>query len=122
MLSELRFHDLWQRLGNDKDCSRLFVELRTAYDQPHRSYHTAAHIDDCLQQLDLARAEAERPDEVEAALWFHDAVYDPRLADNEERSAAWAVQALTDASIDPDATARIAALVLLTKHNQAPIT
>ena len=44
---------------------------------PAERFATASHIAACLRLLDRVNAEAARPDEVEAALWFHDAVYDP---------------------------------------------
>jgi predicted metal-dependent HD superfamily phosphohydrolase len=120
MLDEVRWRRLWDRLGRCADVSVVFAKLLEAYSQPHRAYHNAGHIADCLRQFDLARAQAERPDEVEAALWFHDAVYDPRAADNEERSAAWAARALQDAGASPDAGRHVAALILATKHDREP--
>jgi predicted metal-dependent HD superfamily phosphohydrolase len=120
MLVDRRWRGLWQRLGAEGDASAVFAELCDAYAQPHRAYHNAVHIEDCLCQFDLARAEAERPDEVEAALWFHDAVYDPHDADNEERSAAWASRVLTEVGVSPDRRERIAALILTTKHDREP--
>ena len=68
----------------------IYARLAATYREPHRHYHTAAHISACLDELDGARELASFPFEVEAALWFHDAVYDTRASDNEERSAQWA--------------------------------
>ncbi|KEG07189.1 hypothetical protein DQ04_10621020 [Trypanosoma grayi] len=73
----------------------------TRYSEPQRRYHTLAHLEEMLQQL--ARYQAGAPAAhrlplegdttrclvVELALLFHDAVYDPRRGDNEERSAEW---------------------------------
>lgn len=120
MLNEVRWRCLWQRLARCGDASATFARLREAYSQPHRAYHNAVHIEDCLRQFDLARTEAERPDEVEAALWFHDAVYDTNAGDNEEQSATWATRALEEAGVRPDVSSRVAALVLATKHKWDP--
>jgi predicted metal-dependent HD superfamily phosphohydrolase len=120
MLNESRFSALWQRLGCRGDGRALFAELQRACSKPQRAYHTAAHIEDCLAQFDLARHLAERADEVEAAIWFHDAVYDPRTSDNEERNAEWARESLIQAGAAEDGAQRIAALVLLTRHADPP--
>jgi predicted metal-dependent HD superfamily phosphohydrolase len=122
MLDEVRFRRLWHRLGGRGDSSVPFAELLEAYCQPHRAYHNAAHLEDCFRQFDRAQDQADRPDEVEAALWFHDAVYDPHASDNEERSATWAAQALQGAGVNPDAVSRVAAMVVATKHDREPDT
>jgi predicted metal-dependent HD superfamily phosphohydrolase len=90
-----------------------------AWAAPHRQYHTTAHLVDCLDQLDEAPAGADR-DLAEAALWFHDAVYDPRAGDNEERSAAWARNALTSLGVSAAAAGEVARLVLATRHSEVP--
>lgn len=54
-----------------------FDLLVDAYSQKHRHYHTGAHIDHCLREFDVAAGLAIEPAEVELALWFHDAIYDP---------------------------------------------
>lgn len=58
---------------------------------PGRHYHDLRHVE---ALLGLARANADAiadRDVVEAAIWFHDVVYDTRRHDNEERGAALAV-------------------------------
>ncbi|MEM9906983.1 MAG: hypothetical protein AAF921_18360 [Cyanobacteria bacterium P01_D01_bin.44] len=90
----------WQRLMQQSGASDnldTFEQLMSAYDEPHRFYHTAEHIAACLQAFDRVRDLAKFPAEVELALWFHDAVYDVRSSTNELDSAQWAVQFLKNA-------------------------
>lgn len=115
-----RWTRLWQRLGAGGDGRAVFVGLAAAYAEPTRAYHTAQHIEDCLALLDDSRALAERPDEIEAAIWFHDAVYVPLRSDNEERSAELARTSLLRAEVDADVANRIRTLILETRHETSP--
>jgi len=92
------------------------------YAEPHRSYHTTRHLEECFAKLDEGRAHAERLYEVELALWFHDAVYEVRNSDNEERSASWAQAAVSAAGIDNAIGSRVRDLILATRHDMAPST
>jgi predicted metal-dependent HD superfamily phosphohydrolase len=98
----------------------IFNALEVAYAEPARAYHTAAHIRDCLAQFDPSRHTARRPNEVEAAIWFHDAVYVPGAADNEDRSALLAQTTLADAGAPPEVGHCIAGLVRATQHLVIP--
>ena len=118
MLDRDRFQNLCRRMGAEVATS-VIERLQSDYSQPHRAYHNAVHIEDCLRQFDFARHLAERPDEVEAAIWFHDVVYDPKATDNEERSAVWAVESL-NVGVQPEVLRRIAAMILATKHDREP--
>ena len=117
-LDRNRWLALWSRLGAQPNGSDVFRQLADAYAESARFYHTAAHVTDCLAQLDGNRDLAQRPDEVEGALWFHDAVYVPGAPDNEDRSAHLARFSLTGAP--RGAAERIAAMVLATKHADLP--
>jgi predicted metal-dependent HD superfamily phosphohydrolase len=121
MLPSVRFFALWAALGARGHAGDAFARLRVAYDEPHRAYHTARHIGACLRLLDdaaVARG-AARPVEIEAALWFHDAVYDTHAQDNEERSALMAEETLGAAGVAADVVARIAAHVRETRSHEA---
>ncbi|MGC5015311.1 metal-dependent phosphohydrolase [Streptosporangium sp. DT93] len=100
---------------------RLGRELIARYDEPHRRYHTSAHLEAVLAGVDALADHAEHPDLVRMAAWFHDAVYDPRRGDNEELSARLAERALPEAGLAPEAVATVARLVRLTlTHAPAP--
>jgi predicted metal-dependent HD superfamily phosphohydrolase len=92
------------------------------YAEPHRSYHTTRHLEECFAKLDEGRAHAERLYEVELALWFHDAVYEVRNSDNEERSASWAQAAVSAAGVDHSIGSRVRDLILATRHDVVPST
>jgi predicted metal-dependent HD superfamily phosphohydrolase len=106
---------LWGELGAREVNGGLFNQLVAAYSEQHRHYHTLQHLRECLAHFDAAGSLARRPAEVELALWFHDAVYDPHREDNEERSGDWAQRSADAAGCDPDIGKRLKALVLATR-------
>ena len=110
-------NDRWQRLmstlglaGNEA----TFASLTQAYAQAHRHYHNADHIASCLKHLDVVSEFADEPAEIETALWFHDAIYDPHSASNERDSADWAIRFLRDNVVAGDAVSRIERLIMVT--------
>ncbi|ODU42547.1 hypothetical protein [uncultured Aquimonas sp.] len=114
------FLEAWHEVGARGTGEACLAALRAAWREPQRHYHSLQHLSECLDLLRAHRDVAERPDELVLALWFHDAVYDPRGKDNEQRSADWARRALGQAGTDPAATARIHALILDTAHAAEP--
>ncbi|MEM8710731.1 MAG: N-methyl-D-aspartate receptor NMDAR2C subunit, partial [Planctomycetota bacterium] len=92
---------------------------RAAYAEPHRAYHNAEHILECLQVFDSVREEAEIPDELEFALWLHDAIYRSRGGDSEAQSADWAVRILEAGGADAACVERVRELIMVTLHTEA---
>jgi len=85
-------------------------DLLRRWSEPHRRYHDVEHLATVLSIVD----ELGAPAEVRLAAWYHDAVYDPRSADNEERSARLAVDGLTALGVAGRQVDEVARLVRLT--------
>lgn len=109
----------WSGVGAIGGGIEVRDDLLRRHAEPHRRYHTLQHLSECLALLDAHRGEAEDPAAVEVALWFHDAIYDVKRADNEERSAALAFDALARNGAGSRAPA-VRDLVLATRHTGAP--
>lgn len=116
-LDRAKFSACWQAIGGCGDGG--FERLVAGYSEGHRAYHVAEHIAECLAWLERATDLVERPAELAIALYFHDAVYDPRTGDNEERSAALFRELAAAACVPDDAISRIAALILSTASHGA---
>lgn len=101
----------WGALPAVAEQSAAHVVAR--YDEPHRHYHDRRHLDEVLAVTDRLGA----PAEVEAAVWFHDAVYDPTARDNEARSAAYARVTLRAVGAPAPFVDEVARLVLVTAHH-----
>jgi predicted metal-dependent HD superfamily phosphohydrolase len=114
-----RFQAVCKGLGANSDPVTLYDDLIRAYSEPHRAYHTVVHLESCLREFDAARQLAEAPYAIEAALWFHDAIYDTHRSDNEERSASWASSALSALGVSASRAKRVGQLVLATCHHEA---
>ena len=94
-------------------------ELARRYSEPHRRYHTLTHITELLSLLD--EFELDDRDSVEAAVWFHDAIYDTHASDNEARSADLAETALRELRF-PNIEAVRAMIVATASHDAAALT
>lgn len=95
------------------------VDIESRYSEPHRFYHTIAHIMKCMIYFKMIEDELDFPKEVQTALWYHDAIYNPERVDNEEQSARLASVHLNGAGFDLDL---IMKLILTTKHPSRPQT
>jgi predicted metal-dependent HD superfamily phosphohydrolase len=111
---------LWAELGVATAPDAVHARLVRHYAQPHRAYHSLQHLDECLGVLRRIGAACDAPAEIELALWFHDAVYDPRRSDSELRSAQWLDEVARDQGLDEGARRRLYALVMATRHDGTP--
>jgi predicted metal-dependent HD superfamily phosphohydrolase len=124
MLSPERLDALqrdWVRLLGDygvtpADAYPVFDRLVAAHSEPHRHYHTLEHLAEVFRVVGRLAAHAEDIRAVRLAVWFHDAVYDPRAADSEARSADLAVVLLTGLGVPADTVAKVERLVNATAH------
>ena len=114
-----RLLDALELAGAGADGGALFDELVARYSEPHRHYHTLEHVAACLDALDELAVPCEHAGEVELALWFHDAIYDPRRNDNETCSAKLAQSWLLRLEVPATAVARVANAVNATSHHVA---
>jgi len=113
----------WQKLMSDFGLSHnvdTFQALTKAYSEPHRRYHTHEHISATLRHLDSVPDLADNIQEIEIALWFHDAIYKPFSAKNELESAVWASTFLSDNGVSQDRIDRVYRLVMATAHTANP--
>jgi len=113
---------LWRRLAAVGDAGAVYEELVAAYSEPGRFYHTLEHLEQCLSEFASVSAAELNADAIEFALWFHDAVYDTRSKDNEERSAELAQRVMRSALLSDSLGTLVARLILATRHSAPPQT
>lgn len=110
--------DRFLALGPGNVAERWLRDLEARYSEPHRHYHTLAHVEHILELLPHA------DETVVAAVWFHDAVHDAlRLRSgqaprNEERSAELAARALRELGLPPEKIELVERMILATKRHE----
>ena len=113
--------DRWKALMERLDVPsspNMFAQLVALHAEPHRAYHTAEHVNALLRHLDAHRDLAARPDIIELAVWFHDAVYNPGSKTNERDSADMAVTFLAP-HLPADDVAAVERMIVLTADHGA---
>lgn len=101
-------------VGARDDVAGAGAELLGRWAEPQRRYHDLAHLDAVLRHVDELADEAENAEDVRLAAWFHDAVYDPTLRDNEARSALLATTVLSGMRVHDDHIGEVVRLITLT--------
>ncbi|MHA3114752.1 metal-dependent hydrolase [Acinetobacter sp. ANC 4635] len=96
--------------------AQCLAELLQAYQEPQRAYHQVQHIVECLALFEKVQSQIEDGLALQLAIFFHDVVYQPRSASNEQDSALWLRQQLAGAL--PDAQLeKIATWILATQQH-----
>lgn len=122
MCSIERWITLCHSVGATTQVAECYHALIARYAEPPRAYHNITHVAHCLAEFDVLADEADHPQAVELAIWFHDAVYDTRRTDNEEQSASFAAQTLACMGIESARGDFVQKLILLTRHVETPVT
>jgi predicted metal-dependent HD superfamily phosphohydrolase len=109
-----RFCDQWRACAGT-NADQVWRKLRAHYQEPHRHYHTLAHIAHCLSQLDLARDHVNEFSATEMAIWFHDIIYHYGARDNEILSVAY-FRGVAGTAMPAHFIDRVAEFIIATQH------
>lgn len=101
--------------------------LLQRWDEPLRAYHTTQHLQEALDLLCTwcgggTRCIRHWPSALALALFFHDAIYDPQRADNEEASAQLARSILGPLGVPGDLLSAVDRLIDVTRHAAMPVS
>jgi predicted metal-dependent HD superfamily phosphohydrolase len=100
------------------DVGDLYHQLVRLYSAGGRAYHNLSHIRSLLDLSDTFRDRIRNYQALSFAVWFHDAIYDTRKKDNEERSAKFAVKSLGRFKIPIDTLVLACEMIVATGDHQ----
>jgi predicted metal-dependent HD superfamily phosphohydrolase len=109
-----RFCKLWVACAGE-NTEQVWRKLRRHYREPHRYYHTLAHLAHCLRELDLAKEHVVEFNATEMAIWFHDVIYHYGARDNEILSVAYFRQ-LAESTMSMQFIKRVSEFIIATQH------
>ena len=116
-LLQKQWMDITAKYKADENLRRvIFNELITHYNDPGRFYHNLTHIETMLKDLEDYYS-GNLPDELFFAAWFHDAIYNAMLPNNEGKSAELAVKELKKLQAPKELIAYVESLILETANH-----
>ena len=93
----------------------LWREIQVYYTQPHRFYHNLSHLHRLFELFDQHKTNLQNSCLVEAAIWYHDLIYDPASSKNEFDSAIIAGLRLQEFAWKEDDITRVQKYIRATK-------
>lgn len=110
---------LWMSSGDNLLSSSLAVRLIERYCEKHRFYHNLSHIRAMIEAAEKFRDKFADYDAVRLAVWFHDAIYEPRSKTNEAESSALAVGILAELNFPKAQIEKVEKMILATEKHDA---
>lgn len=95
----------------------LWQDIAVRYKETQRVYHTLSHLQQLFAQFEQVKHELNEPHIIALALYYHDVIYEPTCADNELKSAEYAVEALGH-YLSTEHCQHIYALIMMTASHQ----
>lgn len=95
----------------------LWQDIAARYSETHRTYHSLRHIEYLFAAFDEIDHYLHEPNLIALALYYHDVIYDPMRADNELKSAEYAIDRLQPYLTDAQCS-YIYALIMMTATHQ----
>src|SRR5579885_2328162 len=101
--------------SSDESKHATYLMLAKQYSSKNRFYHNLHHIAEMIRSIDSVRERLHNPQSVCLAVWFHDAVYNTRSSDNEEKSARLAMTEMEKLMVTLEHRQIVEKLILHTK-------
>jgi predicted metal-dependent HD superfamily phosphohydrolase len=97
----------------------MWSEIQKNYSEPNRHYHNLAHLNSMLTELEIHQDKFFHWDAIVFAIVYHDFVYDVSKNNNEEQSAAIALQRLKQIVAPEQLITFCKHLILATKNHES---
>lgn len=94
-----------------------FCKLMNLYASKDRYYHTIDHLYDCIEMVNRTGGVNI---ELWLALFYHDAIYDPKRGDNKNRSSELADEFLKRVGLNLTIRNKVRKLIMATTHKNPP--
>ena len=116
---------VWLKLCSPYTADKQLIEdsfntIISRYTEPHRHYHTVAHLQALLTLQERHDGLIKDAAIMTFATFFHDIVYEVRLSDNEEKSALAAIDFLSKTSFPSQKAKIVAEFIRATKTHENP--
>jgi predicted metal-dependent HD superfamily phosphohydrolase len=102
---------------SSSDATEIFNDIVARHSESQRRYHGLSHLTALLDLLGKHATHLAPGSAPRLALWWHDAIYDPTVKDNEEQSAILARDHLARLGAPATLIEDVAAIILITKNH-----
>lgn len=103
----------------DERIIKIFDYLVQKYSEKHRYYHNLSHVSSLLCAAENFKEKFVDYRSARLAIWFHDAVYEPKRTDNEAESARLAAACLEKLEMPEKLIEKIQRMILATEKHDA---
>lgn len=94
-----------------------FIEIHQRYSESVRAYHNLTHLNNLFLLRNQYQDQIKDPFVLSLAIWYHDVIYNPRRRDNEEKSAQFAQDRLSDWGVEGAVVEQVVAMIRATAHH-----